>query len=69
MALTVGLTAAAGAGVLLAGGGGGSGGGGGGGGALRGRGVCVPTAAEWYAPILRVLEEEGVAFRESVRRE
>ena len=54
MARTVGLTAAAAAGVILDGR------------APRGAGVCTPIARAWYEPILAQLAADGIAMTEGV---
>ncbi len=57
MARTVGYTAAAAAALLLEDP------------ALRGLGVLRPLTPEWYKPMLRALEKDGMQFRETVVRE
>ena len=56
MARTVGFTAAAAAALLLREP------------AMAGRGVVRPLSREWYEPMLRALEEDGIRFHESVER-
>jgi alpha-aminoadipic semialdehyde synthase len=54
MSRTVGMTAAIGAQLILDG-------------AVVARGVCEPTTAEFYGPMLDALEREGVAFKTTVK--